>query len=50
MDAITVDCEVCGQPAYVLKARYKYRADSPNGKPATEHVLLAVERDIECPK
>jgi hypothetical protein len=49
MDAIMITCEVCGQQSYVLKARYKYRADTPNGHPAEEHVLLEVERDIDCP-
>lgn len=50
MDAATINCEVCGQSAYILKARYKYLADSPNGRPAKEHVLLEIERIIECPQ
>jgi hypothetical protein len=49
MDPVTVACEACGQSAFVLKARYKYEADDPNGRPAKDHVLREVQREIECP-
>jgi DNA-directed RNA polymerase subunit RPC12/RpoP len=50
MDPVMITCEVCGQPAVVLKARYKYEGESIDGRPANEHVLIEVQREVECPK
>ena len=49
MEPITITCELCGQPAFVLKARYKYQGDGADGRPAKEHVLTEIQRELECP-
>jgi hypothetical protein len=49
MEPVMITCELCGQDAFVHKARYRYRAESSNGRPANEHVLLEVQRQVECP-
>lgn len=41
MDPVMITCEVSSQPAFVLKACYKYEADGPDGRPAMDHVLSA---------
>ncbi|MCC6491471.1 MAG: hypothetical protein IT424_00435 [Pirellulales bacterium] len=50
MDAVTITCEICGRLAFVHKVRYKYRAAGEPGRPAEAHVLVEVERDLECPR
>jgi hypothetical protein len=50
MDPVTITCEVCGQAAIVLTARYKYVGDGPEGRPAEEYVLTEIERQVDCPK
>ena len=49
MKAVVVKCDQCGASTVVNNIRYKYREDGKPGLPAAEHVLVAIERDIECP-
>jgi hypothetical protein len=49
MEPITVKCDQCEAKAFVHNVRYKYRDGAEAGVPAAEHVLVAIERDIECP-
>jgi hypothetical protein len=49
MDAETITCGVCGQMAFVHKVRYIYEADGDAGRPPLDHVLIEVQRDVECP-
>jgi endogenous inhibitor of DNA gyrase (YacG/DUF329 family) len=49
MEPVTVKCDQCGASTFVHNVRYKYREDGKPGLAAAEHVLVAIERDIECP-
>jgi hypothetical protein len=49
MEPVTIICDACGQTAYVQRVRYKYRAEGDGLRPAEEHVLVEIQRDVECP-
>ncbi|RIK80516.1 MAG: hypothetical protein DCC67_09245 [Planctomycetota bacterium] len=49
MAPVTVTCELCGERAFVHRVRYTYRADGEPGRPADEHVLVEIVRDVQCP-
>jgi len=49
MEPVVVTCDKCGSDALVHHVRYHHRDGAGPDVPAAEHVLLSVERELECP-